>query len=200
MPTRIDEGTAFTAGLLQGIGELVMHAGMPEAMVDLVRSVPMLDLRRPQAERDIFEYSFAKLGAALASEWSFPTSMIEAIEHQVLPLGNDVHELIADVVHIASWRSRAAELSLYGDAQIKTYPGSVGLALGVDLDTGGRGYSAIDTRRRRCPPRIGHSAWHVHSAQDGDLALCAGRRGSRSRGHREGCGAGCGCSQLRVAR
>lgn len=134
LPIRIDEGMAFTVGLVHGIGELVMHVGMPEAMVDLDRSVPILDLRRSQAERYLFGYSFAEVGAALALEWSFPTSMIDAIEHQVSPFGKDVHEPIAGVVHIASWRSRAAELSLDGDALIKTYPGSVGIALGVDPD------------------------------------------------------------------
>ena len=46
LPIRIDENTAFTAGLIHGIGELVMHVGMPEAMIDLDRSVPMLDLKR----------------------------------------------------------------------------------------------------------------------------------------------------------
>jgi len=134
LPIQVDEGAAFTAGLVHGIGELVMHAGMPEAMVDLDRRVPMLDLHRPQAERDLFGYSFAEVGAALASEWCFPSSMIEAIEHQVLPFGQDVHEPIAGIVHIASWRSRAEELSLGGAELVKTYPGSVGLALGIQPD------------------------------------------------------------------
>lgn len=134
LPIQVDEGAAFTAGLVHGIGELVMHAGMPEAMVDLDQRVPMLALNRPQAERDLFGYSFAEVGAALASEWHFPSSMIDAIEHQVRPFDKDVHEPIAGVVHIASWRSRAEELSLGGDALIKTYPGSVGLVLGIQPD------------------------------------------------------------------
>ncbi len=46
LPIRIDESTAFTSGLIHNIGELVMHVGMPEAMIDLERSVPMLDLKR----------------------------------------------------------------------------------------------------------------------------------------------------------
>ena len=35
LPIKIDENTAFTAGLIHGIGELMMHIGMPEAMIDL---------------------------------------------------------------------------------------------------------------------------------------------------------------------
>lgn len=57
------------------------HAGsvshdMPEAMTELDRNVPMLDLNRPQAERDLFGYSFAEVGATLALEWRFPAPTI----------------------------------------------------------------------------------------------------------------------------
>ena len=135
LPIRIDESTAFTAGLVHGIGELVMHAGMPEAMIDLDRSIPMLDLKRAKAQRGLFGYSYADVGAALAREWKFPKKMIDAIEHQVAPFDNDVYEPIAGVVHIASWRARAAELSLGSEGLINTYPDPVGLVLGIDPDT-----------------------------------------------------------------
>lgn len=134
LPIRIDESTAFTAGLVHGIGELVMHAGMPEAMIDLDRSIPMLDLKRARAERGLFGYSYADVGAALAREWKFPKKMINAIEHQVAPFENDVYEPIAGVIHIASWRARAEELSLGSEALINTYPDPVGLVLGIDPD------------------------------------------------------------------
>ena len=38
------------------------------------------------------------------------------------------------VIHIASWRARAAELSLGSEALINTYPDPVGLVLGIDPD------------------------------------------------------------------
>jgi HD-like signal output (HDOD) protein len=135
LPIRIDESTAFTAGLVHGIGELVMHAGMPEAMIDLDRSIPMLDLKRARAERGLFGYSYAEVGAALAREWRFPTKMIDAIQHQSAPFDNDVYEPIAGVIHIASWRARAEELSMGSEGLINTYPDPVGLVLGIDPDT-----------------------------------------------------------------
>ena len=135
LPIKIDENTAFTAGLIHGIGELVMHVGMPEAMIDLDRSVPMLDLKRARAEKGLFGYSYAEVGAALAREWKFPKKMIDAIEHQTAPFDNDVYEPIAGVIHIANWRARAEELSLGSDGLINTYPDSIGLVLGVDPDT-----------------------------------------------------------------
>lgn len=135
LPIKIDENTAFTAGLVHCIGELMMHAGMPEAMLDLDRSVPMLDLKRARAEKGLFGYSYAEAGAALAREWNFPKKMINAIEHQIAPFDNDVYEPIAGVIHIASWRARAEELSMGSEGLINTYPDPVGLVLGIDPDT-----------------------------------------------------------------
>ena len=135
LPIKIDENTAFTAGLVHGIGELVMHVGMPESMIDLDRSVGMLDLKRARAERGLFGYSYAEVGAALAREWRFPKKMIDAIEHQSAPFDNDVYEPIAGVIHIASWRARAEELSMGSEGLINTYPDPVGLVLGIDPDT-----------------------------------------------------------------
>lgn len=135
LPIKIDENTAFTAGLIHGIGELVMHVGMPEAMLDLDRSVPMLDLKRSRAEKGLFGYSYAEVGAALAREWRFPKKMVNAIEHQISPFDNDVYEPIAGVIHIASWRARAEELSIGSEGLINTYPDPVGLVLGIDPDT-----------------------------------------------------------------
>ena len=135
LPIRIDESTAFTAGLIHGIGELVMHVGMPEAMLELDRSVPMLDLKRAKAERSLFGYSYATVGAALAREWKFPRRMINAIEHQNAPFDNDVYEPIAGVIHIGSWRARAEEQDMRSELLINTYPDPVGLVLGIDPDT-----------------------------------------------------------------
>lgn len=135
MPIKIDENTAFTAGLVHGIGKLVMHVGMPEAMLDLNRSVPLLDLKRAKVERSLFGYSYANVGAALAREWRFPKRMVDAIEHQAAPFDNDVYEPIAGVIHIASWRARAEEQSARTQLLINTYPDPVGLVLGIDPDT-----------------------------------------------------------------
>jgi HD-like signal output (HDOD) protein len=135
LPIKIDESTAFTAGLVHGIGELMMHAAMPEAMMDLNRSIPMLDLKRSRAQQGLFGYSYADVGAALAKEWRFPTKMIDAIRHQTAPFENDVYEPIAGVIHVASWRARAQELSLSSQGLINSYPDPVGLVLGIDPDS-----------------------------------------------------------------
>lgn len=135
LPIKIDESTAFTAGLVHAIGELMMFAAMPEAMQDLDLGVPMLDLKRARAEQGMFGYCYADAGAALAKEWRFPKKMIDAIQHQTAPFENNVYEPIAGVIHVASWRARAQELSLCSASLIDTYPDPVGLVLGIDPDS-----------------------------------------------------------------
>jgi HD-like signal output (HDOD) protein len=133
LPIKLDESVAFTAGLVHNIGELMMHAAMPEAMMELNQRVPVLDIKRAQAEQGLFGYSYGEVGAALAKDWLFPQKMIDAIRHQAAPFGDDVHEPIAGVVHIASWRARGEEMSLSGEKLISSYPDPIGMALGINL-------------------------------------------------------------------
>jgi HD-like signal output (HDOD) protein len=79
LPNKIDENTAFTAGLVHGIGELMMHAAMPETMMDLTQRVPVFDIKRAEAEQCLFGYSYSHVGAALADEWRFPKKMVDPI-------------------------------------------------------------------------------------------------------------------------
>lgn len=134
LPIRIDENTAYTAGLIHAVGKLVMHAGMPEKMLELDRSVSMLDLKRAETERALFGYSYAEVGAALAREWHFPKRMIDAIGHHTAPFDKDVYEPIAGVIHIGAWRARAEEHERRSELLINTYPDPVGVILGIDPD------------------------------------------------------------------
>lgn len=135
LPLRIDENTAFTAGLLHGIGELIMHAGMPEAMCELNQHVDPLALRRGEAETAMFGYTFADVGASLARSWKFPKRIVDAIEHQLTPFENGNYEPISGAIHLAAWRCRAEESNLSGNQLVNTYPDTIGIALGVDPDS-----------------------------------------------------------------
>ncbi len=129
---KADDATAFTAGLIHGIGELVMWVGMPEAMDQLDRVVKPLDVRRHEAEESIFGYSYERVGGELARRWRFPWKMVNAVEHHLSPLDNSEYEPIACVVHIAAWRARTIELGWSQTVLITNYPDHVSELLGVD--------------------------------------------------------------------
>ncbi len=81
--------------------------------------------------------------------------MIDAIQHQTAPFDNDVYEPIAGVIHVASWRARAQELSMGSEGLINTYPDPVGVALGIDPDIIiGEDIPSLTTRKRGSRGRL----------------------------------------------
>lgn len=131
---RQNQQAAFTCGLIHAIGELAMHLAMPDATALLSEKFDPLDMRRALAERNTFGYCYATVGAGYARAWHFPQPMVDALEHQYAPFENHVYEPLAGVIHLASWRARGKEARMNERALAVTFPGSVGLALGLDID------------------------------------------------------------------
>ena len=131
---RQNQQAAFTCGLIHAFGELAMHLAMPQAMAELNTHMGPLDLRRAEAERHQFGYCYSSVGAGYAALWRFPQPMIDALEHQYAPFENNVYEPLAGVIHLAAWRARGKEARLNDRGLAVTFPGPVGLALGLDID------------------------------------------------------------------
>lgn len=133
-PMQLDPNIAFTTGLLHGVGELVMHMGMPERMAELNRGTPLLDVARAEAQYQRLGYSYAEVGAALAREWRLPKPMVEAIGHHARPLEGESAQPLAAVVHLAAWRARLFCTQAPREALIHGYPDAVGLLIECDPD------------------------------------------------------------------
>ncbi|MDE2416273.1 MAG: HDOD domain-containing protein [Burkholderiales bacterium] len=131
---RQNQQAAFTCGLIHAIGELAMQLAMPEALQELNEKTPPLDLRRAKAERRHFGYCYATVGAGYARKWQFPQAMIDALEYQYAPFENNVYEPLAGVIHLAAWRARGKEAGLTDRGLAVTFPGEVGVVLGLDID------------------------------------------------------------------
>ena len=131
---RQNQQAAFTCGLIHAVGELAMHIGMPDEVALLDREVAPLGLNRALAERRVFGFCYAQVGAGLARKWQFPQSIVEALEHQYAPFENNTYEPLAGLIHLATWRARAKEAELSEKALAVTFPGSVGEVLGLDID------------------------------------------------------------------
>ena len=131
---RQNQQAAFTCGLTHAVGELAMHLAMPEEIAALNEDVKPLDLRRAKAERRHFGYCYATVGAGYARMWQFPQPLIDALEYQYAPFENNVYEPLAGVIHLAAWRARGKEAGLTDRGLAVTFPGEVGVALGLDID------------------------------------------------------------------
>ena len=131
---RQNQQAAFTAGLIHFVGELAMRMAMPAGMASLDGEIPALDARRAKAERKLFKYNYADVGAGFARKWLFPEPIVDALEHQDAPFLNDAYEPLAGVIHLAAWRARAKDAGLNQREMAVTFPGSVGEVLGLDID------------------------------------------------------------------
>jgi HD-like signal output (HDOD) protein len=129
-----NQQAAFTCGLVHAFGEFAMHMAMPEATALLNARFEPLDMRRAAAERSTFGYCYASVSAGFARLWHFPQSMVDALEHQYAPFENDAYEPMAGVIHLAAWRARGKDAGMNDRALAVTFPGAVGVALGLDID------------------------------------------------------------------
>jgi len=131
---RQNQGAAFTCGLIHAVGELAIHLVMPEKASLLDKNYPPLSLKRARAERKLLGFCYAQVGAGLARKWHFPQAMVDALEHQYAPFDNNVYEPLAGVIHLAAWRARAKEARMSSRQLAVSFPGTVGVALGLDID------------------------------------------------------------------
>jgi HD-like signal output (HDOD) protein len=122
---------AFTVGLMHAIGQLVMHAGMPEQTLQIDKIAGPLDSRRLSVEQTSFGYDYSDVGAELAKRWRFPDNFATVIKSFPEPLQSDSFDPMAAVVHLASWRARAEELKYSQDEIAATFPSEVAMKLGV---------------------------------------------------------------------
>lgn len=130
----VNADQAFTVGLMHGIGQLVMHSGMPEQMLALDKLVSPMDPRRIDMERTSFGYHFATVGAELARQWRFPVSFVNTIAHFPDPLAHEPFDAVSGVVHLATWRARAEHSNLTAEEREMTLPREVCVKLGIKAD------------------------------------------------------------------
>ncbi|MFM2275118.1 MAG: hypothetical protein RL211_990 [Pseudomonadota bacterium] len=129
-----NQSAAFTCGLIHCIGELAIHQGIPEIAARLDKDCGPQSLKRAKVERRVLGYCYAQVGAGLARKWHFPQAMVDALEHQYAPFDNTVYEPLAGVIHLAAWRVRAKEAQMNSRQLAVSFPGAVGLVLGLDID------------------------------------------------------------------
>lgn len=122
---------AFTVGMMHAIGQLVMHAAMPEQMLQVDKIAGTLDSRRLSVEHSSFGYDFSDVGAELAKRWRFPDNFATVIKAFPEPLEHTPFEPMAAIIHIAAWRSRAQENNYSQEELDATFPAEVAKKLGI---------------------------------------------------------------------
>ncbi|MBC7680785.1 MAG: HDOD domain-containing protein [Ferruginibacter sp.] len=125
---RLDKDLAFTAGLLHGVGDLVMKMAMPDQ--PCLQPHFSTDGNRHARQMAELGYSYADVGAAFAMRWRFPQELVEAIQHHPNPQEDVAADTLAGILYLAAWGARAHELDLDTPSMLEQYPHRVADAIG----------------------------------------------------------------------
>lgn len=75
----VDDGLAFTTGLLHDLGRLVLAMQLPAATAEVLALARLHDQPLHAVERELLGIDHAEVGALLAQHWSFPPALVAAI-------------------------------------------------------------------------------------------------------------------------
>lgn len=102
-------GTAASAALLHKVGVLVLAAACPQEL-ERAEAVQREGRRAGDAERQVFGYSHAEVGAYLLNLWGLPLEIVEAVADHLSPRATDAGPTlgITGAVHLASELARSA--------------------------------------------------------------------------------------------
>lgn len=130
----LDPLLAYTTGLLHAVGELALHLADPPRLQALNALAPPLDLRRARLEQHLLGGTYAQASADLAQQWQLPEAAVQALRQHAAPLEQGGLEPLAGVLHLAVWRARAGVMQLDSRDLAGSFPGEVGVLLGLDID------------------------------------------------------------------
>jgi len=95
----VERSRAYTAGLLENVGHVVMARFLPEAQARLDAAIAG-GATRLQAEQSVLGIHHGEIGALLAERWDFPPLLVDAIRHHHQPDRAQVDALLVSYAHL----------------------------------------------------------------------------------------------------
>lgn len=92
----------FLAGLLQGVGRLVLYVRRPEQYRKVIRLAAADDANLAACEREIFGFDQAEVGAALLENWGLPEKLTMPVRHHPDPAAAPAFPREVAVIRLAA--------------------------------------------------------------------------------------------------
>lgn len=127
---RFNQDVAFTAGLLHGIGRLVLVTRYPEQYDAVLRENKRLDGNLRDTERTLLGIDHILAGAALAEHWQFSGTMQQAIAFHHAPEMPGAG-FLATIVHVSNAVAHALDLAGDADELVPAVSSVAWTALGL---------------------------------------------------------------------
>jgi len=126
---------AFTAALMHGIGQLLIHSSFPEAGEELDKAVDQGDFQgRRMAEHEVLGVDHCEIGGELARRWNLPAPIVNAIRYYAEPEAKAA-EPLARLTHVAATIAHAINREEDTEAAIAAIPPAAMRALAIDAET-----------------------------------------------------------------
>lgn len=93
--------TAFTAGLLHDVGQLILGVTIKDTSDTIMDLMINGGLNELDAERQVLGFSHEEVGGLLADNWNFPEELIQAIRYHHHPETVPTPSLLPAIVHLA---------------------------------------------------------------------------------------------------
>lgn len=103
----IDSERMFVAGLLSGIGHLIMYQSVPVLAQQAQREADHSGQPLHKVEQDVIGFDHARVAAALMQNWKLPASQVAMIRHHLELDPNSEHHLEATIIHLAALTGNA---------------------------------------------------------------------------------------------
>lgn len=125
-----NQDVAFTAGLLHGIGRLVLVTRYPEQYDAVLRECERVDGDLLETERAMLGVDHVLAGRALAEHWQFSDTLRQAIAFYGQPEMPGAG-FLATIVHVAKAVAHALDLAGYANEVVPTVASVAWTALGL---------------------------------------------------------------------
>ncbi len=128
-----EEETAFTCGMLNSIGSLLIRIVLPNEAQNIDEG-EALGGKRHSLERGQLGFDGAKVGAELAKRWKFPEEMLDAISDQNNADFDQEFGTYAGIIYIAKYLHQAHKDDWDEARIIDEFPLAVAQSIGMDAE------------------------------------------------------------------
>ena len=98
----MDSERMFVAGLLSGIGHLVMYQSVPVLAQQARREAGQDNRPLHLVEQDIIGFDHAAVAAVLMRNWKMPDNLTEVVEHHLDLAADEAYRLDTAILHLAA--------------------------------------------------------------------------------------------------
>ncbi|WP_317930986.1 HDOD domain-containing protein [Halioxenophilus sp. WMMB6] len=128
--TRVNPEIAFTCGMMNAIGDLLIHILLP----DQARGIDLLvdeGANRIDLQRNQLGFDYTQTGESLAQRWKFPAAIADGIRWQNQPCSADHATPLAAVNAIAIYLTDQSDSSK--QEILGAFPSAIAESLDIDL-------------------------------------------------------------------